>query len=171
MPGRANGTAVKRKIRARFSERSELPRGVVYAATVAVLKAHSSGTQRHRKFRKANAKKWSARSLACDKLELMIKTPATIAKQIECSMRRAAKDCFLYQNEHCAVFEKDLAHICPRNDKDRKKKLAQFAAQYGFRLKFYHNGLFAIFGKRAPPVANDVGGFWPSGVCSASPAK
>lgn len=76
-------------------------------------------------------------------------------------MHRAARDCFLYQNEHCALFENDLGYICPRNDKDRKKKLAKFAAQYGFRLRFYRQGLFAIFGKRTPPVANDAGVFWP----------
>jgi hypothetical protein len=97
----------------------------------------------------------------------MTKTPATLAKQIERSMRRAAKDCFLYQNEHCALFENDLEQICPRNDKDRKKKLAEFAAQYGFRLTFYHKGLFAIFGKRMSPVANNAGAFWPPVACDA----
>ena len=40
-------------------------------------------------------------------------------------------------------------NLHPRKDKDRKTKLAKFAAQYGFRLRFYHEGLFAIFGKRA----------------------
>jgi hypothetical protein len=101
----------------------------------------------------------------------MTKTPAIIAKQMECAMHRAAKDCFLYQNEHCALFEKDLEHICPKNDKDRRRKLVEFAAEYGFRLKFYHKGLFAIFGKRTSPVANDVRRFWPSLACSASSTK
>jgi hypothetical protein len=80
----------------------------------------------------------------------MIKNQATLAKQMERAMGRAAKDCFLYQNEHCALFENDLKHICPRDDKDRRKKLAEFAAQYGFRLRFYCEGLFAIFGKPTP---------------------
>ena len=84
----------------------------------------------------------------------MTKAPATIAKQMERVMHRAGKDCFRYQNEHCTVFENDLEHICPRNDKDRRKKLAQFAAQHGFRLRFYRKGLFAIFGKRIAPMAN-----------------
>ncbi len=104
-------------------------------------------------------------------LESMTKTPATLAKQMECAMHRAGKDCFLYQNEHCALFEKDLEHICPRNDKDRKKKLAEFAAQYGFRVRFYHKGLFAIFGKRTSPVAHDAGAFWTSLACSVSSTK
>jgi len=101
----------------------------------------------------------------------MTKTPVTLAKQMEHAMRRAGKDCFLYLNEHCALFENDLGYICPRNDKDRKKKLAEFAAQYGFRLRFYRQGLFAIFGKRTPPVANDAGAFWPPAACSASSTK
>ena len=92
----------------------------------------------------------------------MIKTPATLAKQMERAMHRAGKDCFLYLNEHCALFENDLGYICPRNDQDRKKKLAEFAAQYGFRLRFYRQGLFAIFGKRTPAVANDAGAFSPA---------
>ena len=74
-------------------------------------------------------------------------------------MQRAGRDCFLYQNEHCALFENDLEHICPRNDNDRKKKLTEFAAQYGFRLRFYRKGLFAIFGKRTPPVVHQVNAF------------
>jgi hypothetical protein len=95
----------------------------------------------------------------------MIKTPAMLAKQIERAMRRAGKDCLLYQNEHCALFENDLEHVCPGNDNDRKKKLAEFAAQYGFRLRFYRKGLFAIFGKRTPVVARNGGAFWPTVAC------
>jgi hypothetical protein len=72
-----------------------------------------------------------------------------LAKQIEIGMDRASKDCALYQNEHCALYEKDLEQICPRKDKDRKTKLAKFAEQYGFRLRFYREGLCAIFDKRA----------------------
>ena len=76
-------------------------------------------------------------------------------------MCRAGKDCFHYQNEHCALFENDLRYICPRNDKDLKRKLAAFAAQYGFRLRFYRQGLFVIFGKRPLRMANDAGAFSP----------
>ena len=86
-------------------------------------------------------------------------------------MHRAGKDYFLYQNEHCTLFEKDLEYICPVNDNDRKKKLVEFAAQYGFRLRFYHKGLFAIFGKRPPPMANGAAAFWPPVASSASPTK
>jgi len=104
-------------------------------------------------------------------LESMIKTPVMLATQIERAMRRAARDCFLYENEHCAVFENDLRYICPRNDKHRRKKLAEFAAQYGFRLRFYHEGLFAIFGKRMPLAPNDANALWPVVACQASYVK
>jgi hypothetical protein len=90
----------------------------------------------------------------------MTKTPATLAKQMECAMHRAGKNCLLYQNEHCALFENDLEYICPRKDKDRRKKLAEFAAQYGFSLRFYRQDLFAIFGKRKPSVVHPANVFW-----------
>jgi hypothetical protein len=101
----------------------------------------------------------------------MTKTPAILARQMERAMRRAGKDLFRYQNEHCTLFENDLECICPIKDQNRKKKLAEFAAQYGFRLRFYHKGLFAIFGKRTPPTPNDVHPFCPSMACSALPGK
>ena len=101
----------------------------------------------------------------------MTKTPATLAKQMERAMNRAGRAWFLYENEHCALFENDLEYICPRNDKDRKKKLIEFAAQYGFRLRFYHKGLFAIFGKRTLAVANDARAFWPTAACPVSSTK
>ena len=82
-----------------------------------------------------------------------IKNPETLARQIERGMHHAKKDPLLYEDEHCALYENDLAYICVRKDKDRRKKLVEFAAQYGFRLRFYHEGLFAIFGLRAPAVA------------------
>jgi hypothetical protein len=94
-----------------------------------------------------------------------------LARQMECAMHRAGKDCLRYKNEHCAVFENDLEYICPRADNDRKRKLAEFAAQYGFRLRFYHQGLFAIFGKRTPPVVHPANPFLPAVACSAPSAK
>jgi hypothetical protein len=90
---------------------------------------------------------------------------------MERAMHRAGKDLFRYQNEHCTVFEKDLECICPIKDQNRKKKLAEFATQHGFRLRFYHKGLFAIFGKRTPSAANDVHPFSPAMAWLALPAK
>lgn len=95
----------------------------------------------------------------------MTKTPATLAKHIEREMHRAGRDWALYENEHCALYENDLEHICPKKDKDRQKKLGKFAEQYGFRLKFYREGLFAIFGKRAVPGGKLCGSALPPVVC------
>jgi hypothetical protein len=92
----------------------------------------------------------------------MTKSPATLAKQMERAMKRAGRDCLLYQNEHCAVFENELAYICPANDSDRKNKLVAFAGQYGFCLRFYRKGLFAIFGKRTPPMVHHAARLWPN---------
>lgn len=86
-------------------------------------------------------------------------------------MERAGRDCFRYQNEHCTVFENDLEQICPQNDGNRKTKLVEFAAQYGFRLRFYRKGLFAIFGKRTPPAVTDKPALWPAIALPASYAK
>ena len=94
-----------------------------------------------------------------------------LAKQMERAMERAGKDCFRYQNEHCTVFENDLEQICPRNDDNRKKKLVEFAAQYGFRLRFYRRGLFAIFGRRTLAAVNDKPALWPAVACPGSYAK
>ena len=48
---------------------------------------------------------------------------------------------------HCAIYEKDLERLWPLDEKDREVKIAQFAAQYGFRLRFYSKGMCAIFDK------------------------
>jgi hypothetical protein len=82
-----------------------------------------------------------------------VKTPETLARQIETGMHHARKEPLLYEDEHCALYENDLAYICPRKDKDRRKKLVEFATHYGFRLRFYGEGLFAIFGLQTPAVA------------------
>jgi hypothetical protein len=63
----------------------------------------------------------------------------TLAKQIEREMHGEWK--------HCLIHEKDLEPIWPINEKDRKKKIAQFAKTYGFRLRLYLKGVCAIFDK------------------------
>jgi hypothetical protein len=50
---------------------------------------------------------------------------------------------------HCAVYESDLAHVWPLSVKDREIKIAKFAQEHGFRLRFYKPGLCAIFDKDA----------------------
>jgi len=47
--------------------------------------------------------------------------------------------------QHCAVYETELQRIWPLDEKDREAKIAQFAKEYGFCLRFYQEGLCAIF--------------------------
>ena len=56
---------------------------------------------------------------------------------------------------HCAVYEDDLKRFWPPDEEDRESKIAGFAKKYGFRLRFYHKGLCAIFDK------------WPRAYCEA----
>jgi len=65
----------------------------------------------------------------------------TLAAQIERKIGR--------ENPHCAVYEEELQRIWPPTEKDREVKIAQFAKEYGFRLRHYKEGLCAIFDK--PP--------------------
>ena len=83
-----------------------------------------------------------------------------LAKQIEREMHRSSKDWARYANEHGALYESDLQYICPRKDKEGKKMLLKFAEQYGFRLRFYLEGVCAIFGKRLPRVQNVASALW-----------
>jgi hypothetical protein len=83
-----------------------------------------------------------------------------LAKQIEREMHRASKDWARYAYEHGALYESDLQYICPRKDKERKRMLLKFAEQYGFRLRFYLEGVCAIFGKRPPPMQNGASALW-----------
>jgi hypothetical protein len=52
---------------------------------------------------------------------------------------------------HCAIYENELRRVWPLNEKDREAKIAQFANEYGFRLRHYKGGLCAIFDK--PPLS------------------
>jgi hypothetical protein len=51
---------------------------------------------------------------------------------------------------HCAIYEVELQRIWPLDERDRKAKIAQFAKEHGFRLRFYKKGLCAIFEKGSP---------------------
>jgi len=52
---------------------------------------------------------------------------------------------------HCAIYENELQRLWPPSEKDREAKIAQFANEYGFRLRFYKKGLCAIFDKWLRP--------------------
>jgi hypothetical protein len=48
---------------------------------------------------------------------------------------------------HCAVYNEELARVWPDNGKRREAEIAQFAKIHGWRLRFYREGLCAIFDK------------------------
>jgi hypothetical protein len=58
----------------------------------------------------------------------------------------------LTKANHYAVYEPELTRVWPRNGKAREAKVALFAQQNGWRLRYYKDGFCAIFDK-AP--AND----------------
>ncbi len=54
--------------------------------------------------------------------------------------------------KHYAVYEAELARLWPLNESEREAKIAQFAKDYGFRLRFYQKGMCAIFDKWTPDL-------------------
>ena len=54
---------------------------------------------------------------------------------------------------HCAIYEHDLIRVWPLDEPEREAKIAKFAKEYGFRLRFYRMGMCAIFDK-SPPRQN-----------------
>jgi len=49
--------------------------------------------------------------------------------------------------KHCAVYEPELMRVWPSNGRSREAKVALFAEQNGWRLRFYKDGFCAIFDK------------------------
>lgn len=60
---------------------------------------------------------------------------------------RIERDLQVGEWKQCAVYEDELKRVWPLNEKERETKIAQFAKQYGFRLRFYRKGMCAIFDK------------------------
>lgn len=58
---------------------------------------------------------------------------------------RIAKE--LKKANHCAVYEPDLTRVWPANGGTREPKVASFAKQNGWRLRYYKEGFCAIFDK------------------------
>lgn len=51
--------------------------------------------------------------------------------------------------EHCAIYQPELGRVWP-DGKNREEAIKLFAQKHGWRLRFYKEGLVAIFDK-APP--------------------
>ena len=52
--------------------------------------------------------------------------------------------------KHYAVYEAELIRVWPLEEPEREVKIARFAEEYGFRLRFYQKGMCAIFDKWTP---------------------
>jgi hypothetical protein len=53
----------------------------------------------------------------------------------------------LKRAKHCAVYEPELRRVWPHNGKTREGKVAAFAKDHGWRLRYYKDGFCAIFDK------------------------
>jgi hypothetical protein len=51
--------------------------------------------------------------------------------------------------KHCAVYDEELSRAWPDGNQ-REPKVVRFAEENGFRLRFYREGLCAIFDKEPP---------------------
>jgi hypothetical protein len=56
----------------------------------------------------------------------------------------------LRTEKHCAIYEDELSRVWPRLIPGRETKIRQFAEENGWRLRFYSEGLCAIFDKLPP---------------------
>jgi hypothetical protein len=56
---------------------------------------------------------------------------------------RIAKE--LKNAKHCAVYEPDLSRVFPADGTQREPQIASFAKMHGWRLRYYKDGLCAIF--------------------------
>ena len=54
----------------------------------------------------------------------------------------------LKKARHCAVYQEELSRVWPDDGNGRETQIAKFAEDHGFRLRFYRDGLCAIFDKR-----------------------
>ena len=68
----------------------------------------------------------------------MMRTLTALAAQIQRQLE---------YGEQCFVYEFELIRTWPLNEKDRGAKIAAFATEHGFRLRFYRMGWCAVFDK------------------------
>ena len=52
--------------------------------------------------------------------------------------------------KHCAIYQEELSRVWPDGGNQREIQIAQFAEEHRFRLRFYRDGLCAIFDKELP---------------------
>ena len=57
--------------------------------------------------------------------------------------------------KHYAVYEEELRRVWPDDGYQRESKIARFAEDNGFRLRFYRHGLCAIFDREPAQRSED----------------
>jgi hypothetical protein len=67
---------------------------------------------------------------------------------VERLAKRLAKE--LKSDTQYSVYEYELTRVWPLPDPRREAKIAMFATKRGWRLRFYKEGLCAIFDKKPP---------------------
>jgi hypothetical protein len=53
----------------------------------------------------------------------------------------------------CAIYEDELQRLWPLDAPYREVRIAAFAAEFGYRLRFCHKGMCAIFDRQPGEVA------------------
>ena len=53
----------------------------------------------------------------------------------------------LQESKQCGVYEPELSRAWPTDGESRQSKIAAFAEVHGWRLRYYKEGLCAIFDK------------------------
>jgi hypothetical protein len=66
----------------------------------------------------------------------------TLASRIEHQLQGGTWD---YNVPHAAVYEQELKLFWALNEEHRAAKIAQFAKEHGFRVRFYSKRLYATF--------------------------
>jgi hypothetical protein len=56
----------------------------------------------------------------------------------------------LERAKHCAIYDEELSRVWTQQGKKREEQILQFAENDGLRLRFYRDGLCAIFDKQPP---------------------
>ena len=69
----------------------------------------------------------------------------TLAKRIRRELESESP-----KTEHCIIYENELQRLWPIDEENRKRKIAHFANQNGFKLSFYKQGLCAVFERKSP---------------------
>jgi hypothetical protein len=55
--------------------------------------------------------------------------------------------------KHCAIYQEELNRVWPYDGNQREPRIVRFAEDHGFRLRFYRDGLCAIFDKEPASAA------------------